>query len=98
MEDKDKLVEEIVKWFLSDTITLLDNVLTDDIEDPQISPNTVLRRFKIAFSFNKMFYNEDKETDVFEWMLKSGYTEEHVELFKWKINDEYERYKDWWEK
>lgn len=98
MEDKDKLIEKISQWFFSDAVILLDDVLGDDLEDPQFSANTAFNRLKTVFSFNKIFYNQIEETDVFEWMLESGYTKEDVALFKWKIEDEQNRYKDWWGK
>ena len=98
MEDKDKLIKEIAEWFYIGTVTLLDKVLGDDLEDPQFSAETTLGRIKLWLSFKKEFYGEDIDTDAFEWMIQSGYTEEDVELFKWMIDDEHNKFKDMWKK
>ena len=43
--DVKECIEQIIDWYFSDTVELLDLVLNDDVADPQYSAITTLNRF-----------------------------------------------------
>ena len=85
-------IEKIEKWFRFDTITLLDNVLTDDVSDPQFSANTVYGRLESIVEFQKLYFDSDIK-DVNDFLFKNGYMNDDIEKLKRKCIDENERYK-----
>ncbi len=73
-------VEEIVRWFICDSVELLDYVLDDDPCNPQYSANTVYCRLKTYLLFRQLYYNDTIIT-IDELLLNSGYTESDIEIF-----------------
>lgn len=50
-------IEDIVGWYTSDVFILLDNVLTDDMEEPEFSANTVCLRLKQIIYFRRLHHS-----------------------------------------
>ena len=94
-------IEEIVGWYTSDVFILLDNVLTDDMEEPEFSANTVYLRLKQIIKFQRLYSDsanlpfDINEKDIHDYLLLNGYTHTDVELFQKKCryeNIRYEKY------
>ena len=90
-------IEKMERSYRFDTITFLDCVLEDDWSDPQFSANTVFDRLNNIILFEKIFYHQTIDIDVFEWMQTNGYSQKDVEIFKQKLSDESERYNRFFE-
>lgn len=90
--DKISCVEKIAKLFRYDTIVLLDCVLTDDLQNPEYSANTVYDRISCLLDFENEFYIKNIK-DVWQWLIVNGYSEADAELLKRKMNEENIRYK-----
>lgn len=84
-------IDEIVRLFFYDTIALLDQVLSEDIEQPSHSANTVWSRLKLAAAY----YSEQKGETVTVPMLlqKSGYPQESIDALIHRCEKEKERHK-----
>lgn len=54
-----KYIKKIVRLFYYDTIELLDDVLSDDSDDPEYSANAVYKRLQLVRSFHGLFYHCD---------------------------------------
>ena len=74
----EKCVESMAKFFLSDTIELLDMVLEDDIEDPQYSAIIAVNRLWTYLQYKQM-------TDAL--LSKLGYAQD-VDLLRQKAREE----------
>lgn len=81
-------VEKIVKWYIGDTIELLDLVLTDDLEDPQYSAITTCKRLNEYLLYQELRGNQKK--DLTELLRESGYTQEDIDLLMVKKEQEKE--------
>ena len=74
----------------SDVFILLDNVLTDDVEEPEFSANTVCLRLKQIIKFRKLWFGsaslplEINEKDIQDYILSKGYSHDDVELLQKK--------------
>lgn len=84
--------DKIVKWFLSDTIELLDLKLSDSDTDPQYSAITTLERLRLYLEYTRDCPADDK--DVYEYLSECGYCDADIERFKHLCLDEKERYND----
>lgn len=84
-------IEDIIGWFLSDSIELFDAVLDDDQIDPQYSANTAYRRLEKYVLFQRLNHNDNVQT-VEELLINSGYTEEDIINFRTKLRAEAPRY------
>lgn len=84
-------IENIEKWFDSDTIILLDCVLTDDPDDPEYSANTAYYRLEDIIHFKELYYGV-KYKDVADYMLKNGYSQEDIQLLNHKRIEENKRH------
>ena len=85
-------VEKIVKWYIGDTIELLDLVLTDDLEDPQFSAITTCKRLNEYLLYQELRGNPKK--DLTELLRESGYTQEDIDLLMLKKEQEEELIKE----
>lgn len=91
--DLEECIEYISNWYFSDTVELLDLVLTDDVKDPQYSAITTLNRLWIYLQY-KINTNENYEcSDISSLFNKMGYTPEDFALFINKLQEEYKIYK-----
>ena len=90
--DLEECIEYISNWYFSDTVELLDLVLTDDVKDPQYSAITTLNRLWIYLQY-KINTNENYEwSDISSLFNKMGYTPEDFALFINKLQEEYKIY------
>lgn len=87
----DDCINRIVKLYYYDSISLLDCVLTDSIEEPEFSANTTYNRFFDIFQFANLYYNKEYK-NVFELLLETGYSKEDIVDFQVRIKEEKERY------
>ena len=89
-EELSACIEDIVGWYTSDVFILLDNVLTDDVEEPEFSANTVCLRLKQIIKFRKLWFGsaslplEINEKDIQDYILSKGYSHDDVELLQKK--------------
>lgn len=83
-------IERIVKRYWSETIIFLDNVLTDDPDDPEYSANTVYRCFEDIITFRNLYYGENIP-NVAEYLRSIGYSEEDITLLDQQRADEKRR-------
>ena len=51
--DVKECIEQIIDWYFSDTVELLDLVLNDDVADPQYSAITTLNRFWLYLQYQQ---------------------------------------------
>lgn len=72
-----------MEWFCSDSISLLDDVLSDNPMDPQYSAITAYNRLELYVEFRHLYFNSTIKT-VEELLLSCGYSEEDVKLFNIK--------------
>lgn len=79
------------KWFISDTIELLEQVLADDEKDPEYSAITTLNRLYIYMEFQKKTDQYDCDS-VRTLFAKMGYSKDAYELFRSKAKKEYPMY------
>ena len=86
-------MEKNPEWFFYDTIIILDNVLTDDTQNPIFSANTGYYRLENIINFHTLYFGEDIK-DVNDFLLKNGYTDEDIKLLKQKRIEENKRYKE----
>lgn len=94
MED---YIKYMTKWFISDTIELLDMVLTDDVVDPHYSGVTTLNRIWVYLQYKKetdKFYNGNECKNISTLFPKWGYSTEDIELFRKKVQEERKIYMD----
>ena len=84
-------IERIEKWFLSDTFIFLDEVLTDDENDPEYSANTAYSRLQYIVDYHRLYLG-DNVRDVEDFLLKNRYSKEDVDLLKQKCREETARY------
>ncbi|MCQ2445758.1 MAG: hypothetical protein MJ141_02575 [Clostridia bacterium] len=84
-------IERIEGWFESETIILLDRVLTDDPHDPEYSANTAYANLEEIVRFEEL-YRGIRYKDVTDYLLKNGYTPEDVKLLTEKRIDEDRRH------
>ena len=89
--DRNKCVQLIGKWFFSDTIELLDRVLSDDEKNPVYSAITTLNRLHLYIEFQKITGEQgcDSVQSLFRQM---GYSERTYETFRTKAKEEYAIY------
>lgn len=82
--------EKIVRIFLSDTITLLDLLLSEDIEQPEHSANSVWSRLEMVAAY----YSEQKAAPLTVPMLlqEYGYPLEAIETLYCMCKREKERH------
>ena len=95
LENNEKIlecIERIVKLFKYDTLTLIDCVLEDDVEDPHFSANTTLKRIEDIALFEQD-YKLNRSNDAKEWLYSNGYSKEDVCLFFEKVENEKKRYR-----
>ena len=71
-------IEEIFKWFSSETFILLDSVLTDDKENPEFSANTVLANLENMVSFERLYYGREYDS-ISDYLLKNHYKQEDID-------------------
>lgn len=83
----EKCVESMAKFFLSDTIELLDMVLEDDIEDPQYSAIIAVNRLWTYLQYKQMTDEEFATKDVEALLSKLGYAQD-VDLLRQKAREE----------
>ncbi|MCQ4021698.1 MULTISPECIES: hypothetical protein [unclassified Ruminococcus] len=76
---RNKCLGYITDVYLSDSVELLDNVLTDDQIDPQYSANTAYFRLETYVLLRRLSF-DDSVKNVDEFMLNSGYTEIDVKM------------------
>ena len=72
------IIEEIIGYFVYDTIELFDRVLDDDENDPQFSAVTTAKRIGLYLQYRKI---PDTQNEVSEFFLSSGYNKEDLEKF-----------------
>ncbi|MBQ6432221.1 MAG: hypothetical protein IJJ99_10165 [Oscillospiraceae bacterium] len=84
--------DEIVRLFFCDTITMLDLVLSENIEQPEHSANTVWSRLELAAEYDA----EQNGTTVTVPALlqKSGYPQEAIDRLTAMCQREKERHKE----
>ena len=85
MEDN---IKEIIGWFVSDTIELIDKVLDDDDNDPQYSAVTAVTRIQLYLTYK----NELNTIEISDFLLNSGYSNEDIEILKRKYDKELPEY------
>ena len=70
-------VRQIVRLFYYDSITLLDNVLSEDTDEPEYSANTAYQRLAMVAAFYNLS-NEAASITVETIMEESGYSSEDI--------------------
>ena len=85
-------MDTILKWFISDTIELLDQKLDDSESDPQYSAITVKNRFALYLEQIRACTVDDAE--VFQFISECGYSDADVQQFRLQCADELRRYPD----
>ena len=89
--DRNKCVQFIGKWFFSDTIELLDRVLSDDEKNPAYSAITTLNRLYLYIEFQKIT-GEQGCGCIQSLFRQMGYSEKAYEAFRAKAKEEYAIY------
>ena len=84
-------IQYMCKWYLSDTIELLDLVLNDNDEDPQYSAITTLNRFWIYLEYQKKI-GDCECNNVASFLEKIGYSINDIDLFREKVRAERDIY------
>ena len=84
-------VQHMGKWFLSDTIELLEQVLADDEKDPKYSAITTLNRLYIYMEFKKRTDKFDCD-NIQTLFTRIGYSKNAYELFRLMAEKEYPMY------
>lgn len=72
-------IKDIAEWFINDSIEVLDNVLSDDLNDPQYSANTAYHRLELYLLFSSL-ENSDNLITVNDYLVDSGYSKADIEL------------------
>ena len=72
------IMEEIIGYFVSDTIELFDRVLDDDENDPQFSAVTTAKRIGLYLQYRKI---PDTKNEISKFLLSSGYNQEDLKTF-----------------
>lgn len=91
-ESRATSIDEIVRLFFSDTLALLEQVLSEDAEQPEHSANTVWSRLELAAAYA----SEGKEVPLTVPMLlrENGYPQEAVETLIAMCKREKERHRE----
>ncbi len=74
-----RINEKIIKWFLSDSIELLDLVLSDNHNDPEYSANTAYNRIKLYAEYEAS-QNNVTARSVEDYLKDWGYSDEDIKL------------------
>lgn len=77
-----------LKWYFSDSIELLDKVLTDDEFDPNYSAITAYERLKMYVEYMKMVHKDFVYISVDDILQNGGYDENDIRLLHYKMNKE----------
>lgn len=74
-------IEDIIKWFYSDTIELFDLVISDDSINPEYSAICAYERLKRVLLFNKLYYQDNSTETVDEFLLLGGIRKKSLIFF-----------------
>ena len=91
-EKKNGCIDRIVKTYFYNVITLLDCVLTDDLEDPQYSAITACNRLNEYLHYQEL--QGDQKKDALEFLGDLGYSQEDIDLLMAKVEKEKELKKE----
>lgn len=76
-ESQETQIEEIARLFYSDTLALLDSVLSEDAEQPEHSANTVWSRLELAAAYRSG--QAEAPVEVPMLLKESGYPQEAID-------------------
>lgn len=80
--NKDQLIDILIDWYLSDTIQLLDNVLTDNLVDPGYSAITTRNRLIYYIQYKQQIDPDFRVRTVNEFLINSGYDNKDIIAFE----------------
>lgn len=84
-------VDEIVELFFSDTLKYFDAVLHENTENPELSANTVRKRFEAYALYRSLPLHQQPES-ILTILDKAGYPSDAVKAFLYKCRRENERH------
>lgn len=87
----EKCTCQIVRLFYYDSITLLDKVLSDNIDDPEYSANTARNRLEMVLTYYNL-KNENKISSIVELLKQIGYSAEDISILQVKCERETQRH------
>ena len=90
-EHIEKCTCQIVRLFYYDSITLLDKVLSDNINDPEYSANTARNRLEMVLTYYNL-KNENKICSIVEFLKQIGYSAEDISILQIKCERETQRH------
>lgn len=86
--NKDQLIDILIDWYLSDTIQLLDNVLTDNLVDPGYSAITTRNRLIYYIQYKQQIDPDFRVRTVNEFLINSGYDNKDIIAFEKSCKEE----------
>lgn len=84
----DECRDLMTKWFLSDTVELIDSVLNDDPEDPQYSAISTLNRLWTYCRYMELKGDKFACDGISALLDKLGYASKDIDLFREKCISE----------
>lgn len=87
-----KMMDFVINLFLSDTIAMLDLVLSDDLSDPEYSAVMVYNRLYAYLSLTEESSDLSSDDQIKKYLFESGYSKIDIERFMNRKKSEEPRY------